>query len=294
LQRRVQDLAGARAVRWTRHYENETLYWTKAASILGLPQHRPPGSEVPLSKGRALSDLEIFFEKNCPAVQGPFTSREALYHGWDRLSEEFGPVFVDKTPHYLYQPAVIELMEHYADTTKAADVAFLGLVRNPMAFIYSAWRRWGVPPEAEEVLWRNANQSLLELAQRRPQQTAVLKYEELVGSDTPLQAALTRLALPVAGSVSSPPFHDSSLQKWKSDRRFGFSLSPETLELARAIGYSESEVENPNAGPWATHRFFHGTFARAFCTASAAVNRVRHWRPFRRSAKLPNGSPKIP
>ncbi len=37
----------------TRHFENETLYWTKAASVLGLPQVDMIDSEVPISKEKA-------------------------------------------------------------------------------------------------------------------------------------------------------------------------------------------------------------------------------------------------
>ena len=37
----------------TRHGENETLYWVKAAAILGLPQVNMHDSEIPIRSSRA-------------------------------------------------------------------------------------------------------------------------------------------------------------------------------------------------------------------------------------------------
>ena len=57
LQRFITESSEARHVRYTRHFENETLYWTKAASVLGLPQLDMPDSEVPLPKAQARREL---------------------------------------------------------------------------------------------------------------------------------------------------------------------------------------------------------------------------------------------
>ena len=37
-------------IRYTRHYEHETLYWTKVASALGILQKNMLNSEVPIRK----------------------------------------------------------------------------------------------------------------------------------------------------------------------------------------------------------------------------------------------------
>ena len=56
----VQDV---KHIKTTRHYENESLYWTKAASILNMPQIKMVDSEVPLSKKKAIKDLNIFLSE---------------------------------------------------------------------------------------------------------------------------------------------------------------------------------------------------------------------------------------
>ena len=48
----------------TRHYQNETLYWTKAASILDLPQVKMVDSEVPIEPEKAKTALILLLKEN--------------------------------------------------------------------------------------------------------------------------------------------------------------------------------------------------------------------------------------
>ena len=52
LQRILAESLSGRLVEKTTHSENETLYWTKAASVLGLPQIQMENSQVPFRKER--------------------------------------------------------------------------------------------------------------------------------------------------------------------------------------------------------------------------------------------------
>ena len=57
LQNLICECTDGKHVEHTRHVQHETLYWTKAASILGRKQLRIPDSEVPIPARKALHDL---------------------------------------------------------------------------------------------------------------------------------------------------------------------------------------------------------------------------------------------
>jgi len=67
VQRRLVESGAAKVVPYTRHSENETLFWTKAGSVLDLKQQKMPNSEVPISKAVALKDLRLFMVQNVPS-----------------------------------------------------------------------------------------------------------------------------------------------------------------------------------------------------------------------------------
>ena len=58
LQNLLNKLPQVNRIKKTRHFEYETLYWTKAASILGMPQLNMLDSEVPIPKKKAKDDIE--------------------------------------------------------------------------------------------------------------------------------------------------------------------------------------------------------------------------------------------
>lgn len=248
---------GVNLVPYNCHGENETLYWTKAGSILGLPQSRLPYSEVPFSRRRALTQLRAFVARNLSeeGAARDLQTEAGLFEAWSRLAHRYGPVLVEKSPHHLYQPAVIELMERYADNSGGVDVHFLGLIRNPIDTFYSSWRRFGVSPRAEERHWIRAYTTLLELARRRPAATTIIRYEDVVRDHQPLGELVTRL-LGTNGPIddgAADRFHARSVQKWRSDRKFGFSLDAASTALAKMYGYTDDELTNDNAHPWSWH-----------------------------------------
>lgn len=248
LQRRLAAVAGANLASATRHYMNETLYWTKAASVLGLPQAPLPFSEVPIPAPRARRELRAFIAANAKPG-GPLedlATEAGLFAAWTRIVRYHGPVFLEKSPHHLYQASVVELMRRYA-AVGAADCLFIGLVRNPMDTLYSSWRRFGVAPAREERHWARAYETLLELKQAEAERTFIVRYEDLLSGDGPLQPIFERLgAEPDPETEDLTAFHSASVQKWRADRAFGFSLSAETTALAERFGYSAESLANPH------------------------------------------------
>src|SRR5262245_11548349 len=94
------QFGGARHVQHTRHGEQETLYWTKAASVLGLPQVKLPDSEVPIPRRRAERELRAFLAQNAPGFSIPADPESMIFHGWHELCLRHAPVFVEKSPHH--------------------------------------------------------------------------------------------------------------------------------------------------------------------------------------------------
>ncbi len=253
LQKGIAALSGARTLPHTPHFENETLYWTKAASVLRLHQFRLPNSEVPMPAAKASLQLHRLLCANLPEFSGPLVTETDLFDAWSQLVRRYRPTLVEKSPHHLYQPAVLALMERYADAARDISVSFIGLVRNPIATMYSSWRRFGTSPYVEEPHWIRAYRSLAALAQRRPDLLTVVRYEDLVISDEAAAVAL-RLTHAPDRPMHQTAFRATSVQKWKSDPKFGYQPSAEAIALANAYGYTDDELDNPNAGPWFVHR----------------------------------------
>jgi hypothetical protein len=280
LQRRIAEVSQARSVAYSRHVNSdgdgrsviETLYWTKAASVLGMPQLSMPHSEVPIARRRARRDLEEFLRHNGIVVDGFPASVESIFTAWDRLCLAQGPVLIEKSPHHLYQPAAIDLMERYAAWTTTVEVRFVGLVRNPMDVLYSSWRRFGIPPHEEEVHWRRAYDDLLALKDRHPRSVSVIRYEDLVSDETVLGPLLGAQFSTPSGAASSG-FHGRSLLKWRADAGYRFAIADATRQLAHRFGYADAELWNTRAGPWFWHREPRAFLYRVFSAAPASVRR---------------------
>jgi hypothetical protein len=101
LQNYLVKFAGARHAVTRRHFESETLYWTKAASVLGLPQIKMADSRVPFGAKEARHDLLVLLGENVPDFQAPADDFEWIMQGWRQLCWRYAPLFVEKSPHHL-------------------------------------------------------------------------------------------------------------------------------------------------------------------------------------------------
>jgi hypothetical protein len=230
----------------TDHSENETLFFTKAASVLGLPQVKLVHSEAPFSPAKAKKSLQQFLGQNLGDWSDSVSTESDAFRAWSAIVHSGPGDVVEKSPHHLYQESVVELMERYADSEQDIDVHFIGLIRNPLATLYSSWRRFGMRPALEERHWIRAYESLLRLAERRPEQVTIIKYEELV-TDPGRLASLLGIQGPLA---STERLHSKSLERWRQDRRFRHHLSDEAIKVAERFGYAEDELRNGHAPGW--------------------------------------------
>lgn len=297
LLRMLAAAPGVRAVAHTRHYQNESLYWTKAASILGLPQLSMQASEVPLRRAKAKRDLLELLRANAPLFAPPSDDESLVFDGWRALCEAHAPVFVEKSPHHLYQQSCLDLMREAVRRIPHIDFHFVGLVRNPMDVVYSQWRRWRLPPERLQEEWLIAYRNLIAFQAQMVGRVTLVRYEEMVRSAEAIKPILEFCATRFDGAWREP-LHDRSVAKWRRDAAFGFRLKDEVLDLAYELGYCSSELpeRGPSRGTWPlireTARIGHGLGApvRSAKKLAARVLRRKPLRSDEASTGLPKAS----
>ena len=237
----------------TRHGEFETLYWTKAASILNLPQLDMVDSEVPVPAQRARTELVEFLQNNVSGFQFPDNDREMIFEGWKSLCRNHQPIYLEKSPHHLCQWSALELMYQCMQEAEDIDFLFIGLVRNPMDTFYSQFQRWRTRPESVQSQWLTAYRNLQRFQQLVGPKLVMVRYEDLIRSVAFLKPVLDFCEVKIA-DADMDYFHPNSLLKWQSDERFGFVLSDEVFALAKQYGYQDEELYNPKKPLWIFYR----------------------------------------
>jgi hypothetical protein len=228
----------------TRHNEHETLYWTKAASLLGRPQEKMLDSEVPIAPERARADLEGLLRDNLGEVPAAADPRALVFRGWRALCERFAPLFVEKSPHHLHQWSALELLFECMDASPEIGFLAIGLVRNPIDVVYSSWQRWRTEPRANQYEWLRAARNLQRLAALPGSRLRVVRYEDLICDPARLDFVHEFAGVP-RSAASRDFLHADSLQKWRRDRGFRFELDPAVRGLAVQLGYPPEELLDP-------------------------------------------------
>ncbi|MFP4339585.1 MAG: sulfotransferase [Cyclobacteriaceae bacterium] len=247
-------------IRSTRHFENESLYWTKAASILQMPQLKMVDSEVPLSRKKAIRDLRELLDYNLENFNPPQDDKSLIFEGWKQLCKEHQPIFFEKSPHHLCQWSALSLIMEFMQSNSEVDTLLVGLIRNPMDTIYSQYKRWKTHPEKVEKQWITSYSNLLKLKEVMGEKLYIIRYEDLISSVDYLIPVLDFCGIDQQ-SVDAKYFHGKSLQKWKNDSFFGFTLSEEALSLASQFGYTKDSLTNTTyflwPVTWGVMRVFH-------------------------------------
>jgi hypothetical protein len=235
----------------TRHFENETLYCTKAASVLQKTQLNMLDSEVPIDHRKARRDLIMLLRDTLGEEYAPPEDDQSLiFDGWRRLCYRYSPVFLEKSPHHLYQWSALELIcQCIAQLSREIDFLVIGLVRNPMDTLYSAFRRWKTPPHKLQYEWLIAYSNLLKLTEILKEKLVIIRYEDIIASTTYLKPIFDFCDID-ADTVPSAYLHTSAISKWKQDKKFGFCLADEVIDLANRYGYSKEEIYHKSYPLW--------------------------------------------
>lgn len=232
----------------TRHGENETLYWVKAASVLGLPQVDMYDSEVPIPKQKARTDLiQLLADNLGDSYAPPDTDEELVFNGWRLLCYRFSPVFIEKSPHHLHQYASLELISRFIQENPDIEFFVIGLIRNPMDTVYSMWKRWRGLPEKNQFEWYTAYSNLLKFRDDYSGQMKMVRYEDMVQNKIDFTDIFNFAGIQ---SYQENFFHERSLNKWRKDRNYGFELDLKVADLSEKFKYSREEMKNTGSFFW--------------------------------------------
>lgn len=236
---------GVQVARRTEHFESETLYWTKAASILGLAQEPMHRSVIPYSKKGATLSLGKFLASNEVITDINDLNKEKLFELFFEFTQKTGTNVIEKSPHHLYNESNIQLILEFKEYIKdRATVILLGLVRNPLDTIFSAWHRWGYNCLAFEREWLISYRNLDGLI-RGTTGIKILRYEDLVVSTEEFDHYLAENC-GLKRISSEFRLNSDSVGRWKLVPDFCHSLGAETAQLANRFQYDQGLV-NSNA-----------------------------------------------
>ncbi len=254
LQNLLTKLPHVHHISKTRHFENETLYWTKAASILGMPQVDMLDSEVPIGKKKAKQDLITLLKDNLDGYSTPKDDRELIFDGWKSLCQEFSPVFLEKSPHHLHQWSSLSLIIECIKKYPEIDFLLIGLIRNPNAILYSAWHRWKSIPEKNQYEWLIAHKNLLKLKKFAGDNLVIVRYEDMVSDKSCLSDVFKFIDVPES-DVDWNYLHRKSIAKWQKEKRYGFQLADEVIRISEYFGFDKSEMHNDRNFYWPYYKY---------------------------------------
>lgn len=241
LQNLLAELPQVNTITKTRHNKKETLFWTKAASILSLPQINMLDSEVPIAQKRARAELIDLLRENLKSYTPPIDDEELIFDGWRLLCHQYSPIFLEKSPHHLHQWSALELIARSMEVLSEIEFLAIGLVRNPMDMLYSGWQRWKFVPEKHQYEWYVAYRNLLRFQSLIGEKLVIVRYEDIVRDSSYLKEIYDFIGMPIGDNNY---LHSKSIGKWMADSQYGFKLSEEVMELAERFGYSRPEMVN--------------------------------------------------
>lgn len=242
----------------TEHFENETLFWTKAASVLEMPQLKMLKSAIPYNKNRARRELENFLNVNLGQDYTSYTDRDLVFKGWFDLINKFGPIFIEKSPHHLLQISALNLMLEfkniYADNV---EVKFIGLVRNPYTTLCSQIRRWQPPINQIMEQWKNVYINLREFQLKvKSEDIYIVRYEQLL-EDKSEQLKKIFTLLNIDNYYLDLKLDNVKRSKSEKDlNKFGFKLDDSTKYLALSYGYKSAELEPKVSFYWPVYKLY--------------------------------------
>ncbi len=236
-------------VAYTPHTYNETHYWVKAARLLGRAEQMFSGGKYPGSYGnveQTRKSLIATIRGNVADFVVPENDKELVFNGWEALCHAYAKsVFIEKSPHHIHNWAALELMLEWMDQADL-QVRFVGLIRNPMSVMYSAFQLFGTDPALRQFGWMRATQNLL-LLERLLGEEAFrwVRYEDLVEQpelEFPRLCEFIGVDFMQEMGISA---HTKSKRLWEGDPAFHLQLDPAVKRVATGFGYSEDDLYNP-------------------------------------------------
>jgi hypothetical protein len=234
---------------YTPHSYNETHYWLMAASLLKMPRQLFNGHRLPQNYGFRPTTRRYIIDcirGNVPDFVIPESDEALVFVGWDALCHKFArPVFFEKSPQHPHHWAALELMMKWARTSEFT-VRFIGLVRNPMAVMYSAYKLFSTDPEERQFGWASCYRNLLTMREIVGRESFhMVRYEDLIAHPKQVFGEVCDYLRLEHCEAIGEKVHAQSLEKWRDDPYFTLQLDESVRRLAGYFGYREEDVYNP-------------------------------------------------
>ena len=134
------------------------------------------------------------------------------------------------------------------------DFRFVGLVRNPMDVMYSAWTRWRLSPEKFQHHWRHAYDNLARFHRLVGDRLVIVRYEDFASSKNTASELFTQLGIVAVRPGADAYIHGDARSRWKVDNTYGFQLDPAVRQTAASYGYSDGDLANIVRRSWPVRR----------------------------------------
>ena len=266
--RSLKDALNIKTYPKTIHFESETLYWTKAASLLDKPQLNMLASAVPYSKDRARKEIKEFLASNLSHDIKFESDEDMVFRGWFELVRKFGPVFIEKSPHHLLQWSALQLMLEFEKRYQSKiNFHYICLIRNPKDVFLSQFRRWNVDLELLENQWliNYMNWNRFE-HQYSGSNKYLVRYEDFTKDSSSFLTTFSERL-----SLSCQLYKTEKVRNSKASKKsniFGFPFSSSTVALAKEFGYSNDELIHVPSMKWTLYtlyiKYFYSAAKRAY------------------------------
>ena len=239
---------GINHVSYSPHTYFETHHWLKAAVMSGTPKQEYYGHKPHMGYGSKMGARKYMIDciqGNVPGFRVPDNDNDLIFSGWEALCKQLAkPVFFEKTPHYIAHWACLNLILSWMKTTDF-QVKIVGLVRNPMGVLYSAYQLFHTDPYERQFAWAGSYRNLMAFKNMlAPENFHLVRYEDIIVD--PIETF--RIVCEFIGVDYDPNIgkdvRSDSLNKWQNDSNFGFQIDKNVACLAKFFGYTNGELEN--------------------------------------------------
>jgi hypothetical protein len=234
-------------VDYSPHTYFETHHWVKAAVILQRPDELFSSGRRYGSRANAREYMVDTLVRNIPGYEPPADDERLVFEGWEALCRHFArPVFFEKSPQTLAEWAALSLLLDWIGRTDM-EVRVIGLVRNPLAVQYSARELFATRAETRQYGWLAIQRNLLAFQSMLPAGTMrTVRYEDIIADPVEQLGALSDFIGVEREPAVGRSVHAQSREKWRSDENYTLQLDGAVRQIARHLGYPESELANPN------------------------------------------------
>jgi hypothetical protein len=262
-------------VAYSSHAYRETHHWLKAACILDAPKQLFYGNKVYSGYGSRNGARQYLIDcilGNVPDFDLSGDDERLVFDGWNAICRKFAqPVFFEKSPQHPHHWAALDLMMQWAETDEF-DVRFIGLVRNPMAVMYSASELFYTDPEQRQFGWAHCYRNILAMKEMAGKDRFYfIRYEDLISR--PKQAfggVCEFLGLDRCDALGEN-IHKNSVTKWIEDPAYTLHLHESVARVARHFGYTEEDLYNPPKSGLAAKERIHRQIKGSLKLAKARV-----------------------